>query len=556
MKAVVLLALASHAIFNRQEPSPWLIVCLYPAAWTVWSYQLNFSDGVLLPQTVLSAAVLSTVYTVTLLASIAVYRLFFHRLRHIPGPTSLKLSKWISVPMDIKGKRPERITAIHKQYGDVVRIGPREISINDPNAVSAILGGNSKCVKGPWYTTAHGGKPPRCLSLHVTIDMADRRARRRIWDQAFSVRALSGYEDELRKTTHAVMMQLEDQATKASKTSAPVSVDQWCMFYSFDIMGLLGFSRSFDMVEAGKFSNEAELLHGFMSTIMILANVPYMAEFARVLPNPLQQFEDYTAKALRERMQRKGDGQTGVPDIFAYLLDRDKESGWKHTWMELNADAGLIVVAGSDTSSSTLTMALHSLASNQKCYVRLREEIQGVFGKDVDPDLIVDFDALGKECPYLDAIINETLRLYPPVASGLQRETPANGDGVVVPLRDGKQIVLPRSTLVSIPPTTIFRDPRNFSPGPDEFRPERWIKPDDEEAFVRQAFIAFGYGPTGCVGRALAMMEMRIFLAQFVMRFDIELHQKFNSTQFLGGIRDTFTMSRDHNLLVKLTKRS
>ncbi|MCO5613605.1 hypothetical protein L7F22_067882 [Adiantum nelumboides] len=444
------------------------------------------------------------------------------------------------------------MTKLHEQYGDIVRVGPRELSINDPNAISSILGGKSNMIKGPWYLAAHGGKGPRVLSLHVTIDPASRKARRRIWDQAFSVKALNTYEDDLKKFTNAIMEKLEIKA----KEGKSLAIDQWCMFFSFDIMGQLGFSKSFDMTNKGKFSNEITLLEGFMSAVMILGNIPYISEIARLLPNPLQMFDDYTQKAVDERIQLEKSSSTQRADIFTYLLNEDEETGWKHTKQELQADAGLIIVAGSDTSSSTLSLALFNLASKPECFLRLRKEIQDTF-PGLAAESIEDFDALSKQCPYLNAVINETLRLHPPVASGVQREVPASSSkGEIVQLRGGKSVILPPGTAVSIPTTFIQRDPRNFSPSPNEFRPERWIEKEKETAFNISAFIPFGYGPSGCIGKQLAYMEIRAFLAQFVVRFDISLAPEFNSEEFVEGIRDTFTMTRHKHLLVRLRVRS
>ncbi|PWN36340.1 cytochrome P450, partial [Meira miltonrushii] len=500
-------------------------------------------------------------YTTTLLMSIAIYRLFFHKLRKYPGPITFALTKWTSVPMDAAGERPHTFTKLHDRYGDIVRVGPRELSINDPNAVTSILGGTSKCVKGPWYQGVHGGKGERALNLHVTMNPTHRRQRRRIWDQAFSVRALQSYEEQLLASTRQVMQQLN----KLAGEKEAVPVDQWCCLYSFDIMGELGFSRSFNMVQKGKFSNEIHLLESFMSAVMIIGNVPYLSHILRLLPNPLVAFDDYTEEAVKERVQREKnlqadkEGQVArVPDVFSYLLEEDTENGWKHTWKELIADAQLLIVAGSDTSSSTLSLALYNLATNRECLESLRKELEQVFGKDIETSEIQDFDALNKDCPYLNAVINETMRLFPPVASGVQRVTPNKGqfgaksDQTEIKLRNKKSLFLPPGTVVSIPTSLIQRDPRNFSPHPNNFRPERWISPEREEAFEKNAFVPFGYGPSGCVGKSLAYMEMRLFLAQFVMQFDIRLAENFDQNAFLDGIKDTFTMTRQKPLNVQI----
>jgi tryprostatin B 6-hydroxylase len=73
---------------------------------------------------------------------------------------------------------------LHKKYGDIVRVGPNELTIIDPDAVAAIHGSNSKCIKSAWYD-AIGGENP---SLQLTRDRAIHDRRRKVWDQAFSVK--------------------------------------------------------------------------------------------------------------------------------------------------------------------------------------------------------------------------------------------------------------------------------------------------------------------------------------------------------------------------------
>lgn len=539
-------AFASHIAYLRRDPSPWTVLSIYGIIALSSPAVIHFHFEGSVRSVIYFTLQICAVYTAVLCISIGFYRLFLHQLCKFRGPTLLALTKFASVPMDARGHRPRVLTKLHRQYGDIVRIGPRELSINDTKVITAVLGAKSKCIKGPWYLAAHGGKGERALSLHVTIDPSSRRARRRIWDKAFSVKALNTYEDTLRQYTDAVMERIDEKAKK----NPAFPVDEWCMFFSFDIMGQIGFSKTFDMISKGKFSNEITLLEGFMSAVMVLGNVPYMSEIARLLPNPLQLFDDYTDLAVRERLELESRGdKSEIPDIFNYLLDVDEETGWKHTRKELQADAGLIIVAGSDTSSSTLTLALFNLALRPNCLARLRQELAKVFPP---PTTINNFQALSKECVYLNAVIDETLRLHPPVASGVQRQVPNDSMGISIAMRDGTSVVLPAGTVVSVPTTLMHRDERNFSPHPDLFRPERWLAKEQEEAFNPSAFIPFGFGPSGCVGKQLAYMEMRIFLAHFVMRFDFSLPPDFRPAEFLENIADTFTMTRHQSLRLRI----
>lgn len=252
LQATVSLAIASHVVFANYEPSAAVLAGLYAAGSSAFLLIHPYSSA---SDSLLRLAAALCTYTLTLFLSIGVYRLFLHRIRHVPGPKSLALSKWSSVPIDLAGKRPEHIDRLHKQHGNIVRTGPREVSINDVRAISAVLGANSACAKGPWYGAVQGGKGPRSLSLHATLDPAEHKARRRIWDAGFSVASLRQYTSELRETNEKLMSQLDTFATSGDV----VQIDHWCQFFSFDIMGMLGFSRSFDLIGIGNFSRPIEV---------------------------------------------------------------------------------------------------------------------------------------------------------------------------------------------------------------------------------------------------------------------------------------------------------
>ena len=101
---------------------------------------------------------------------------------------------------------------------------------------------------------------------------------------------------------------------------------------------------------------------------------------------------------------------------------------------------------------------------------------------------------------------------------------------------------LPEGNACNIPPYVLQRDPRYFFPKPDEFIPERWIETTGYTT-SRDAFIPFSYGPTNCVGRPLAMMELRYVIATLVRNFDIEFDlAKGRPAEWLAAQEDRFTM--------------
>lgn len=127
-----------------------------------------------------------------LLLSIGVYRLFFHRLRRFPGPFAAKLTKFHAAYHAGKTAQLHRErVALHKKYGDVVRVGPRELSILRASAVPLLYGPMTECRKSTWY--AQAGTDTDYASLHMVRDRNSHRLRRRAWDRGFSQKGLFKY---------------------------------------------------------------------------------------------------------------------------------------------------------------------------------------------------------------------------------------------------------------------------------------------------------------------------------------------------------------------------
>lgn len=93
----------------------------------------------------LVATVIGGIWTSTL-----IYRAFFHRLGRFPGPFGARLSNFFMTGVNISSfQMYKNIQALHAKYGDIVRVGPSELSIADPKAFSAIYSASSECTRGP-----------------------------------------------------------------------------------------------------------------------------------------------------------------------------------------------------------------------------------------------------------------------------------------------------------------------------------------------------------------------------------------------------------------------
>ena len=204
-----------------------------------------------------------------------------------------------------------------------------------------------------------------------------------------------------------------------------------------------------------------------------------------------------TMEKIRKRIAL---GDTAKGDFFSHVLKGEL------TEDQLASHASVFMVAGAETIAIVLTGTTTFLAQNPRAFNKLKDEVRCAFKDSAE----IDGETTGR-LPYLKAVIEEGLRLFPPV-SGLPRVSPGETiDGTYIP----KGVVVMAETRV------MARDPRNF-PDPDAFKPERWI--DEKQSFDRRLTnLAFYMGPRGCMGLQMAQVEMRIVLAKLVFAFDWDL---------------------------------
>lgn len=134
--------------------------------------------------------------------------------------------------------------------------------------------------------------------------------------------------------------------------------------------------------------------------------------------------------------------------------------------------------------------------------------------------------------PYLDWVLQETLRLKPSAPQGPLRLTPP--DGIQV-----DEVFIPGGVIVAVPTYTIQRDARYWGDKAHEFVPERWENLSTE----RVPWIPFTRGRYACPGKALAMMELRIAISRIALQYDLEFASEGDGDRFDLGAKDFFILS-------------
>jgi len=181
---------------------------------------------------------------------------------------------------------------------------------------------------------------------------------------------------------------------------------------------------------------------------------------------------------------------------------------------ELVTESALQIIAGADTTASSLRGIFLYLLTHPRVYAKLQAEVDRYVSHSAPGSSIIIPDSDARKLPYLQAVIKEGMRVHPPVTDPLPKRVPDGGDTVVV---DGEAVFLPGGTEVSAALWPLQRSRAVFGPDAHLFRPERWIVVDDDDEPDNLARLAdmnrvhelhFGYGRFQCLGRPIALMEI------------------------------------------------
>jgi len=230
-------------------------------------------------------------------------------------------------------------------------------------------------------------------------------------------------------------------------------------------------------------------------------------------------------------------------DLLALFLQSEAKEKFSSAYMRdmlMN-----FVIAGRDTTACTLSWAFYVLCANTEVQRRLIEEIDAKLPDRVTPTLK---QLSASSMPYLNGVIYEVLRLYPPVPS--DSKTCFEDD--VFP--DGTKI--PKGTVCFWQPYALGRDPAVYSE-PEAVKPERWIP---FTAPAPHDFPVFQAGPRICLGMDMAIFEAKLVVAMLLQRYTFDLKPgEAEKIHYSGTITLAVCNSKQqdsHNLWVKPTKRS
>lgn len=412
-----------------------------------------------------------------------------------PGPRATAASV---LPFGLRRDPLGYISGLARDYGDVSHVvagGEHVVLLNHPQLVKDVLVTNQRNFrKGKGLERAK-----RLLGEGLLTSEGDTHLRqRRLIQPAFHKERIASYGSTMTEYAERVRGEWTDGAT--------IDASAEMMRLTLGIVGRTLFDADVDSQARDVGAALTDVLDSFW-TVML----PF-PDLLEKLPIPVVQ----RGKAARARLdaiifglialRRRSPGDRG--DLLSMLLmAQDEEAGGRGmTDEQVRDEAMTIFLAGHETTANALAWTWYLLSQSPEVEARLHQEVDAVLEGRLPT--LADMPSL----PYVEQVLSESMRLYPPAwLVGRRAIGPYDVGGFMLPAR----------TLVIMSPYVLHRDAR-FFPEPARFAPERWT-PAFKQGLPPFAYCPFGGGTRRCIGESFAWMELVLVLATLAQRWRLRL---------------------------------
>lgn len=398
-----------------------------------------------------------------------------------PTPDLREMRRYVRDPLGFFGK-------LARDYGDVVCYRPAPdpaYLINHPDFVRHVLVDNNRNYSKEthtnqmFHTVVAGGL--------LTSEGEVWRKQRRLMQPAFHHTRLEPLDVMIAEATDSVLKRWRD----LERQHQPVDVarEMAALTLTVTTRALFGVNLGDEVRQVGELVNNSIAL-------LEKPSDPRLKE-------AIQGLNAIVDRIVRSRRQ---DFKDGGDLLSSMMLARDSETGEGMDDEQLRNQIMTLMLAGYDTTASSLSWTWYLLSQNPMAARRLTDEVRGVLGQ--RPPRYNDLERL----PYTRMVLNESLRLFPPAWTLGRR---ALGEDEI-----GGYYVAP-GTVLAICIYTLHRHPA-FWPDPDAFEPERF-SPENSAGRHRFAYVPFGAGPRQCIGNTFGLMEASLIIAGIARRYQLQL---------------------------------
>ncbi|KAI1389086.1 cytochrome P450 [Hypoxylon trugodes] len=476
------------------------------------------------------------------IAAYFVYPYFttYGHLGNIPAPFPAQFTNFWLLYVCRRGKRYLAVDEAHKKLGPIVRIQPNHISVADDEAIQIIYGHGNGFLKSDFYDAFVSIR----RGLFNTRDRDEHTRKRKLISSTFAPKAVLQFEPYIHQNLEVFVKRWDGLVAQSTGEDKAAHIDclKWFNYVAFDTIGDLAFGAPFGMLKAGAdiaevrmavdappiYAPAVEILNRRGEVSATLGCYPSLKPYAKYLPDPfyskglaaVQNLAGIAIARVKERLENPPD--VNRKDLLTRLQEGRDDKGEPLDFEELTAEALTQLIAGSDTTSNSSCALLYHVTRTPGVLQKLQQELDTAI-PDNENVKVPEYETI-RNLPYLQAVVNETLRIHSTSGIGLPRIIPPNSDGVWI-----RGYYFPPGTVLSVPTYTMHHSREIWGRDADEFRPERWLEDEGQGGLTarqKNAFIPFSTGPRACVGRNVAEMEMKMIAATWARRYDVFLRQQ------------------------------
>ncbi|KAH7041423.1 cytochrome P450 [Microdochium trichocladiopsis] len=440
------------------------------------------------------------------------YNIWLHPLSRFPGPLYMRATRLGYIFHSLRGTLPFDMLAIHKQYGDVVRIAPNELAFATVSAWQDIQGHRTKG-QAEFQKSEAFYRPIKDRPIDIiNADREEHGMLRRTLANGFSDKGLREQQPLITKYIDLLVQRLHENCQGGE---ALVDICQWYNWTTFDVIGDLAFGEPFGCLETSSDHPWVSLFFKMAragTALQALSIFPALRDaLLTLVPSSIRDEATKHEIMVHAKLQRRMEGGKERPDLINGLIARKEEWGISNN--KIAANAGILIIAGSETTATLLSGVTYYLMQDPEVLRKVTDEVRSSYQSEDE----INFTSVN-ELTYMLACLNEALRCYPPVATGLPRVVPAGGATI-------SEHFVPEGTVVSAHHWAMYHNEKYFKK-PFEYRPERFLGDEEFADDVREVLQPFHVGPRNCIGRNLAYVEMRTILARILYNFDLEKSDK------------------------------
>jgi len=353
-----------------------------------------------------------------------IYNLFFHPLRHYPGPWLSVATKFPWYHALLSGRLSFYIQRIHDKYGEVVRISPNELSYIAGDGWKDIYTHRVNHMLLPKDEKFYHAPPGGVHSIITAPHQAHSRIRR-LLSHAFSEKALRDQEPLIKVYVDLLIQRLSE---KSKEGTVPLDIVSWYNWTTFDIFGDLMFAEPFDCLKAASYHPWVDLLFKSIKA-QTLANAAahfgVLGLLKKYPPKSLTEVRAQHMKMTAEKVDRRLSLKGERADFMSSIL-KHEDDDFAMSVPEIRATSFAVIIAGSETTATLLSGTTYHLLQNPDKLAILTKEVRDAFSSEDE----INISSVNK-LKYLLAVLDEGLRIYPPVPGGLPRRVPAPGETIL-----------------------------------------------------------------------------------------------------------------------------